>query len=161
MTTLEIELDTNVLEEEWEYTCIRDSIVENLQKFFNMPYVACLCSSYGWKGEPAIRIVGHEDLSPEMIAPNDDYTQKWMFNDVTLTVSCVQYSHDKPFGETWRFREPKIGEMLMYADCYAGEPELCEACQYGYLEPVSRGVAVCNSCGEYFDSVHDLEEWVW
>lgn len=53
MTTLEIELDTTVLEHEWEYTCIRDFIVENLQKVFNMPYVACLCSSYGWKGEPA------------------------------------------------------------------------------------------------------------
>lgn len=75
MTTLKIELDTTVLEDEWEYKSVRDSIVENLQKAFNMPYVACLCSSYGWKREPAIRIVGHEDLSPEMIAPNDDFSQ--------------------------------------------------------------------------------------
>lgn len=160
MTTLEIELDTTVLEDEWEYTCIRDYIVENLQKVFDMPYVACLCSSYGWKGEPAIRIVGHEDLSPEMITPNGDFHQKWSFNDVTRVVSCVQSSHDTPCGETWSFREPEIGEMLMYADCYAGQPELCEACQHGYLEPVSRGMAVCDNCGEDFDNVHDLEEWV-
>ena len=160
MTTLEIELNTIELEEE-DYKIMKDLVTDKLLEFLDMPYVACLCYSYGGKGEPAIRIVRHEDLSPEMIVPRGEFRQVWKFNDVTRAVSCVQYSHDKPCGETWRFREPEIGEMLMYADCYAGEPELCESCRYGYLEPVSCGMAVCNNCGEDFDSVHDLEEWLW
>lgn len=147
MTTLKIELDTTVLEDEWEYKSVRDSIVENLQKAFNMPYVACLCSSYGWKREPAIRIVGHEDLSPEMIAPNDDFSQKWKFNfDI---------------GEVWKFRKHKVGEMLMYADCYAGHYEVCRVCEGGFVDPVSRGVGQCDSCNCEFFNVENLEEWVW
>lgn len=160
MTTLEVELDTSELEKE-DYKIMKDFVTDKLLEFLDMPYVACLCSSYGWKGEPAIRIVGHEDLSPEMIAPNDDFYQRWKFNDVTRVVSCVQYSHDKPCGETWRFRKPEIGEMLMYADCYADRYEVCLVCEGGFVDPVSRGVGQCDSCNCEFFNVEDLEEWEW
>lgn len=161
MTTLEIELDTTVLEDEWEYKCVRDFIVENLQKVLDMPYVTCLCCNYGWGGSPAIHIVRHEDLSPEMIAPNDDFCQRWKFNFDIGEVSCIQYSHDTPCGEYWEFRKPKLGEMLMYADCYAERPEVCRVCEGGFVDPVSRGVGQCDTCRCEFFNVEDLEEWVW